>query len=81
MVNIIVALITGGLALIGVILTNIAANKHIENQLLTAQAVTDTKIDNLTSEVRRHNEYIDKIPVLENRITNVEHEIRELKIR
>lgn len=79
MINIIVALITGGLTLIGVIYTNNASNRRIENQLVTSQAVTDTKIDHLTNEVKRHNDFVEKIPVLENRVTNVEHEIQELK--
>lgn len=81
MINIIVALITGGLTLIGVIYTNNASNRRIENQLVTSQAVTDTKIDQLASEVKRHNDFVEKIPVLENRVTHVEHEIQELKNR
>ena len=57
MEGVISALITGGLALVGIIITNISANKKIETRLVTAQAVTDTKIDMLTDEVRRHNNF------------------------
>ena len=52
---IITALITGGLSLVGVIITNVTSSKKIEAQLMTAQAVTDTKIETLTEEVRKHN--------------------------
>lgn len=79
MENIVVAIITGGLALVGVIITNLQSNKVIENKLVTAQAVTDTKIENLTEEVRKHNNFALKIPVLENRIANMEKDIQELK--
>jgi hypothetical protein len=79
MESIIVAIITGGLALVGVIISNLQGNKVIENKLVTAQAVTDTKIENLTEEVRKHNNFALKIPVLENRIANMEKDIQELK--
>lgn len=57
MESIITAFITGGLALVGIIITNITSNKQIENKLITAQAVTDTKIDQLTDEVKKHNNF------------------------
>lgn len=72
METIITALITGGLALIGVIFTNLASNKKIEQQIVTAQAVTDTKIDQLTEEVRRHNTFGDRITKLEVKIETLE---------
>ena len=62
-----VAFITGACSIVGVVLTNIASNKKIENQLVTAQAVTDEKIERLTEEVRRHNSFGDRIITLENR--------------
>lgn len=77
--TIITAVITGGLALIGVIITNSASNNKIENQLLTSQAVTDTKIENLTAEVKKHNDFGSRIPVLEDRLVRVEQDIKELK--
>ena len=79
METIITAVITGGLALIGVIFTNIQSNRAIENNLKVSQAVTTTKIENLTEEVRKHNNFAIKIPVLENKIANVERDIQELK--
>ena len=79
MESIIVALITGGLALVGVVITNASANKQIENNLRIAQAVTDTKIESLTEEVRKHNEFAMKIPTIETRVTTLEREMHDIK--
>ena len=79
MESIIVALISGGLALIGVIFTNAQGNRRIEQQLQTAQAVTDVKIDNLREEVKKHNDFGSRIPVLEERLHQVEEDIKDLK--
>ena len=69
MESIIVALITGGLSLVGVIISNFAATRKIEDrlatQLTTQQAVTDTKLDELTREVREHNNFARRIPVID----------------
>jgi len=75
---IISSLIAGGLALVGVIITNTASNKQIENKLVTAQAVTDTKIDNLTEEVKRHNNFASEIPVIKNRLDTLERKVDSL---
>lgn len=72
MENIIIALITGGLALVGVIITNSASNQKIEQQIITAQAVTDTKIQQLTDEVRKHNTFGDRITKLEVKVDALE---------
>lgn len=79
MESIISALIAGGLALIGVIITNASSNKAIENKLVTAQAVTDTKIDNLTYEVKKHNNFASRMPVVEEQIKILNREVNELK--
>ncbi len=72
MENILVALITGGLALLGVIITNISGNRKMQGQLEKAQAVTDTKIEELTREVREHNGFAKRMPVLEDKINRLE---------
>lgn len=79
MESIIVALITGGLSLIGVIITTRNNSKRMEQQLQTAQAVTDTKIDELTCEVREHNNFARRMPVLEERIKVANHRIDDLE--
>lgn len=77
--NIITAIIASGLSLIGVIITNASANKSIEQKIITAQAVTDTKLENLTLEVRKHNEFAIRIPTLEAEIKQLRQEVKELK--
>ena len=79
MESIIVALITGGLSLIGVIITTRNNSKRMEQQLQTAQAVTDTTIDELTREVREHNNFARRMPVLEERIKVANHRIDDLE--
>ena len=69
---IITAIITGGLSLLGVIITNISANKKIELQLMQAQSVTDVKLEQLTDEVRKHNSFADRITKLEVKVDALE---------
>ena len=76
---IIVAIITGGLSLIGVIFTNVLSNRRVEASLQTAQAVTDTKIEALTREVRSHNNFAQRMPVVEEQIKVINHRINDLE--
>ena len=76
---IVVALITGGLSLIGVIITNLAGQRRTEQRMVTAQAVTDTKIEELTREVRAHNNFAQRVPVLEEQIKVANHRITDLE--
>lgn len=75
MTEIITALITGGLALVGVVITNKNTSKKIEAQLQISQAVTDTKLDELTREVRKHNGFAERVPVLENQVAEINREL------
>jgi len=79
MESILVAIITGGLSLVGVVITNMASNKKIETQLIKQQAVTDTKIENLTREVRLHNNFAQRVPVIEEQIKVANHRIEDLE--
>ena len=85
MESVIVALITGGLSLVGVIISNLAATRKIEDrlatQLTTQQAVTDTKLDELTREVREHNNFARRIPVIDEQIKVINHRIKDLEGR
>lgn len=78
--GIIIALITGGLSLIGIILTNLSSHKKIENEIKTSQAVTDTKLDELTREVREHNNFARRMPVVEEQIKVINHRVSDLEI-
>ena len=64
----IVALITGGITLLGVLISN-----------GKAQAVTETKIEELTREVREHNNFARRVPVVEEQIKVINHRIQDLE--
>ena len=76
---ILAAIITGGLSLIGVILSNRAASSRMQAQLEKQQAVMDTKLDELTREVQRHNDFAERIPTLEIKLKADEHRIANLE--
>lgn len=75
MIEIIVAILT----LLGVIVTNIGSNRKIEHSLETSQAVTDCKIEELTREVREHNNFARRMPVVEEQIKVINHRIKDLE--
>lgn len=66
--EIIVALITGGVTLVGVLISN-----------QKAQAVTETRLDELTREVREHNNFAKRMPVVEEQIKVINHRIQDLE--
>lgn len=66
--TIICALITGGLTLMGVLIAN---GKQ--------QAITDTKLDELTREVREHNSFAQRVPVIEEQIKVINHRVEDLE--
>ena len=76
---IIVSIITGILSLAGVIITNVSSNRKIEHQLEIHQAVTETNLENLTEEVRKHNNFASRIPVIEKDIEYLKVEVADLK--
>ena len=79
MEGIVAAAITGVLSFLGVLFTNLASNRKIEHRLETQQAVTDTKIDELTREVRMHNNFAQRVPVLEEQMKVANHRIEDLE--
>jgi hypothetical protein len=80
---IIVAIITGGLSLIGVIISNNrtaqSMDKSMDVKLDKQQAVTETKLEELTREVREHNNFAKRVPVLEEQIKVANHRIEDLE--
>ena len=76
---ILAALITGGMSLAGVVATCLATARKNENAMKISQAVTDTKLDELTREVREHNGFAKRMPVVENQIENIYGILEELK--
>ena len=79
MEGIIAAVITVVLSLIGVVISNVAANAKMAKELEKAQAVTDTKIEELTREVREHNNFAKRVPVLEEKAKVADHRISDLE--
>ena len=77
--NIVIALITGGLAVVSNLVSNKNTMNKIQNQIITNQAVTDTKLEELTREVREHNNFAKRMPVVENDIAHIENTLEELK--
>ena len=83
MKEIIVALIAGVFSLAGVIISNNRNRKQmaseIEHQLQISQAVTNTKLEDLTREVREHNNFARRMPVVEEQIKVINHRIGDLE--
>ena len=79
MVEILVAIITGGMALVGVILSNRATARKTDENIRTAQAVTDAKLEELTREVREHNGFARRMPVVEEQIKVINHRLTDLE--
>jgi len=77
--SIISALVAGGLTLIGTVLTVSSGQKKTEQKLQTAQAVTDCKIDELTREVRLHNNFAQRVPVIEEQVKFINNRIADLE--
>lgn len=76
---VIVAIISGGLTLIGTVITVIATNRKTTEAMKIAQAVTDTKIDELTREVREHNNFARRMPVVENDVQTIYKRLDKLE--
>ena len=90
MQTIIAAAITGGISLVGVIITSIVTvivnskktervSADVTKALEISQAVTDAKIEELTREVRAHNNFAQRVPVLEEKMTVANHRIDDLE--
>lgn len=77
--GILAALITGGLSLAGVIVSNLLAARKTEVAMRINQAVTDTKLEELTREVRAHNNFAQRMPVVEEQIKVMNHRISDLE--
>lgn len=77
--EVIVALITGIVTIITVLVNSVIASKEMNAKLDKAQAVTQTRLDDLTREVREHNEYGKRIPILEEKMKVANHRIDKLE--
>lgn len=76
---VIVALITGGVSLIGTVITVLATSYKTGEEMRIHQAVTDTKIEELTREVRKHNNFAERMPVVEEQIKTLTERLHDLE--
>lgn len=76
---IIVAIISAGVSLMGIVASNKNTRDKISQELKTHQAVTDTKLEHLTEEVKKHNNFATRIPVIEEQIKVANHRIDDLE--
>ena len=76
---VVTALITGCMSLAGVVVTCLATARKNENALRLSQAVTETKLDELTREVREHNGFARRMPVVEHEIKVINHRLADLE--
>lgn len=81
MTEILIALITAVGSIVAVIITNKSSNDKMMQSLNTNQAVTDTKIEELTREVRAHNHFAERMPVVEEQIKVINHRLNDLEHR
>ena len=79
MVAIVPPLITGVLALVGVVITSHSTEKKMQANLEKHQAVTETKLEELTREVREHNGFARRMPVVEEKLSVANHRISDLE--
>ena len=73
------AVVVGLLSLVGVMITNSRSNNKMQNDIKTAQAVTDERISELTREVRMHNDFARRIPVIEEQLKVANHRVSDLE--
>lgn len=78
-VSILVAVIAGVFSLIGVVITNSHANNKMQSEMKTSQAVTKEQIKELTREVRMHNDFATRIPVIEEKLERVNSRLTKLE--
>lgn len=79
--TIICCFITAAFSLIGVIIANNRSNAKIQGEIKTTQAVMNQEIKELTREVRQHNNFAQRMPVVENNIKHIENELKSITNR
>lgn len=77
--TVLASLITGLLSLAGVMLSNLLSDRRREAAQKIAQAVTDVRLEELTREVRLHNNFARRMPVVEEQIKILQHSLEKLE--
>ena len=73
------SVLVGALTLLGVVITSKKSNSETQRKLEISQAVTDTKIEELTREVREHNNFARRMPVVEEQIKVANHRLKDVE--
>lgn len=81
MEQIIVAIITGIATVLAVIITNARSSRDMDAKLDKAQAVTETKLDTLTEEVRKHNNFAQRVPIMEVKLDDIDRRVSVLETK
>lgn len=76
---IVVACITGGFSVLGVVISNIVASNKMTAKQDKQAAVMEAKLEMLAEEVRRHNNFAQRVPVLEEQVKVINHRITDLQ--
>ena len=76
---VLVAFITGGISLIGTVLTILATSRKQSTEFRVSQAVMEEKLTSLEASVREHNNYARRMPVVEEQIKVANHRIDDLE--
>lgn len=74
---IVAALITGAVSLVGTIITVLAASRKTDEAFKISQAVMENRLEELTREVRLHNSFVTRVPVLEEKVANLEKQRKQ----
>ena len=77
--GIIIAIVSGVLTLAGTIITVFAGLNKSSKNIEIVQAVTNEKIEHLTEEVKKHNDFGNRIPVIETKIENLDRRVGDLE--
>lgn len=77
--EVLVALIGAAATIVTVVITSAQTRRNTDAQLERSQAVTDTKLEELTREVRQHNHFAQRMPVVEEQIKVINHRISDLE--
>lgn len=73
------SVLVGVLSLIGVVISNSKSNSKMQSNIEKTQAVTQYQIEELTREVREHNNFAKRMPKIEERIKVINHRIADLE--
>lgn len=79
MEGIIISIVSGVCSIVGVVLASTEASRKLQQQLEISQAVMNTKLESLTDEVRAHNEFARRMPVIEEQIKVINHRLEDLE--